>query len=131
MRISDWSSDVCSSDLYISDDNPDAAQRLKDDIEAKAAKLPERPKLYRPGRVAGTREMVVRANSVVVYLEDTRAFAILRVVHAPQQWQQDRAGRSVYYLAIHPAYQLDSIYHTKRDEGARRGVRRATRGSMA
>ncbi|WP_268904478.1 MULTISPECIES: type II toxin-antitoxin system RelE/ParE family toxin [Enterobacteriaceae] len=31
---------------YISDDNPDAAQWLKDDIEAKAAKLPEHPKLY-------------------------------------------------------------------------------------
>jgi plasmid stabilization system protein ParE len=30
---------------YISDDNPDAAQRLKDDIETKAAKLPEHPKL--------------------------------------------------------------------------------------
>jgi len=27
---------------YVSDDNPDAAQRLKDDIEAKAAK-PGRP----------------------------------------------------------------------------------------
>ena len=37
---------------YISDDNPDAAQRLKDDIEAKAAKLPEHPKLYRAGRIA-------------------------------------------------------------------------------
>ncbi|WP_332767896.1 type II toxin-antitoxin system RelE/ParE family toxin [Phenylobacterium sp.] len=47
---------------YISDDNPDAAQKLKDDIEAKAAKLPEHPKLYRLGRVAGTREMVVRSN---------------------------------------------------------------------
>lgn len=34
---------------YISDDNPDAAQWLKDDIEAKAAKLPEHPKLYRGG----------------------------------------------------------------------------------
>jgi plasmid stabilization system protein ParE len=40
---------------YISDDNPAAAQRLKDDIEAKTAKLPERPKLYRTGRVVGTR----------------------------------------------------------------------------
>jgi len=44
---------------YVSDDNPDAAQHLKDDIEAKAAKLPEFPKLYRAGRVEGTREMVV------------------------------------------------------------------------
>nr|WP_238396850.1 type II toxin-antitoxin system RelE/ParE family toxin [Xanthomonas fragariae] len=71
---------------YISDDNPDAAQRLKDDIEAKASMLPERPKLYRPGRVAGTREMVVRSNYVVVYAEDARAVSILRVLHAAQQW---------------------------------------------
>jgi len=71
---------------YISDDNPDAAQRLKDDIEAKAAKLPEHPKLYRAGRIAGTREMVVRSNFVVVYIEDTRAVTILRVLHAAQQW---------------------------------------------
>ena len=35
---------------YISDDNPEAAQQLKDDIEAKVAKLTEHPKLYRPGR---------------------------------------------------------------------------------
>ena len=71
---------------YISDDNLDAAQRLKDDIETKAAKLPEHPKLYRTGRIAGTREMVVRANYVLVYKEDTRAVTILRVLHAAQQW---------------------------------------------
>ena len=40
---------------YISDDNPDAAQRVKDDIEMKAEKLPEFPKIGRPGRVEGTR----------------------------------------------------------------------------
>ena len=71
---------------FISDDNPDAAQRLKDDIEAKAAKLPEHPRLYRPGRVDGTREMVVRSNYVVVYAENAHAISILRVLHAAQQW---------------------------------------------
>ena len=71
---------------YISDDNPDAAQRLKDDIEAKAAKLPEHPRLYRPGRIEGTREMVVRANYIVVYTEDPLTVRILRVLHAAQQW---------------------------------------------
>lgn len=39
---------------YISDDNPDAAQALKNEIEAKTSGLPEAPKLYRPGRVDGT-----------------------------------------------------------------------------
>jgi plasmid stabilization system protein ParE len=58
----------------------------KDDIEAKVAKLVEHPKLYRPGRVAGTREMIVRRNYVVVYAEDARAVSILRVLHASQQW---------------------------------------------
>lgn len=75
---------------YISDDNPDAAQHLKDDIEEKAAKLPEFPKLYRPGRVPFTREMVVWANYIVVYSEDALTVRILRVLHAAQQWPPTR-----------------------------------------
>jgi len=71
---------------YIADDNPDAAQRLKDDIEAKVARLPDHPRLYRPGRVPGTREMVVRANYIVIYAEAPEALTILRVLHAAQQW---------------------------------------------
>jgi addiction module RelE/StbE family toxin len=71
---------------YISDDNPDAAQRLKDDIEAKISKLPANPKIYKTGRVAGTREMLVRTNYVVIYAEDQRAVSILRVLHAAQLW---------------------------------------------
>jgi plasmid stabilization system protein ParE len=59
---------------------------LKDEIEDKASKLPARPKLYRPGRVAGTREMVIRPNYIVVYAEDDRTVVILRVLHAAQQW---------------------------------------------
>ncbi|WP_235914000.1 hypothetical protein [Teichococcus coralli] len=38
---------------YISDDNQDAAPRLKDDIEGKGAKLPARPKFYRAEHVPG------------------------------------------------------------------------------
>ncbi|ESQ86849.1 hypothetical protein ABAC460_21775 [Asticcacaulis sp. AC460] len=71
---------------YISDDNPDAAQSLKDDIEAKLAKLRARPKLFRPGRVAGTREMVVRPNYIVIYAFDAHKVFVLRVLHAAQQW---------------------------------------------
>jgi addiction module RelE/StbE family toxin len=78
--------DLLSIVDYISDDNPDAAQQLKNDIEAKVEALLERPKLYRRGRVAGTREMVVRSNYIVVYTEDRRAISILRILHAAQQW---------------------------------------------
>ncbi|AHC49411.1 MULTISPECIES: type II toxin-antitoxin system RelE/ParE family toxin [Achromobacter] len=90
MPAVEWSS-AARADLlaivdYISDDNPDAAQRLKDDIETKAAQLPARPALYRPGRIAGTREMVVRANYIIVYAADALAVRILRILHAAQQW---------------------------------------------
>lgn len=73
---------------YISDDNPDAAQALKNEIEAKTSRLPENPQLYRVGRVDGTREMVVRPNYIVIYAEDPFAIRILRVLHAAQQWPE-------------------------------------------
>jgi len=71
---------------YISDDDPDAAQRLYDEIERKALKLREHPRLYKPGRVQGTREMVVRPNYIVVYMEGASTLLILRVLHAAQCW---------------------------------------------
>ena len=52
---------------YISDDNPDAAQRVKDDVEMKAKKLSEFPKIGRPGRVEGTRELIAWSNYILVY----------------------------------------------------------------
>ena len=71
---------------YISDDNPDAAQQLKDDIEIKVSRLSEHPKVYRPGRVADTREMVVRSNYIVVYIENPEVITVLRVLHTARQW---------------------------------------------
>jgi toxin ParE1/3/4 len=68
---------------YISDDNPDAAQGRD---RRKVSRLPDHPRLYRPGRVAGTREMIVRPNYIVVYSEDGRSVVILRVLHAARQW---------------------------------------------
>jgi toxin ParE1/3/4 len=71
---------------YISDDNPDAAQALKDEIEAKTSRLPEHPQMYRVGRVKGTREMVVRSNYIVVYADGPNSIIVLRVLHAAQHW---------------------------------------------
>jgi plasmid stabilization system protein ParE len=73
---------------YISDDNPGAAQKLKDEIEVKISMLPAHPKRYRPGRVSGTREMVVRPNYDVICSETVHAVAILRVLHTAQQWPE-------------------------------------------
>ncbi|MCD2313986.1 type II toxin-antitoxin system RelE/ParE family toxin [Sulfitobacter pseudonitzschiae] len=71
---------------YISDDNPDAALALMSEIESKVATLPDQPKRGRSGRVAGTRELVVRPNYIVVYAETKVAVTVLRVLHAAQMW---------------------------------------------
>lgn len=78
----------------ISDDNPDAAQALKDEVEVRVSRLPGHPHLYRAGRVDGTREMVVRRNYIVVYAVDDGAVTILRVLHAAQQWPETDTPRS-------------------------------------
>ena len=71
---------------YISDDNPNAALALMEEIQIKVAQLPAYPKRCRPGRVAGTRELVVRPNYIVVYAETEAAVTVLRVLHAAQMW---------------------------------------------
>ena len=71
---------------YISGESPRAAQALKDEIEDKAYRLQEHPRMYRAGRVDGTREMVVHPNYIVIYAEDADTVTILRVLHAAQQW---------------------------------------------
>ena len=72
---------------YIAEDNPDAAQALKDEIEEKAAKLPDHPKLYKPSlRVKGMRELVARSHYIVLYRETPTLVEVVSVFHARQQW---------------------------------------------
>ena len=71
---------------YVSDDNPDAALALIEDIQGKVAQLPDHPKRGRPGRVDGTRELVVRPNYIVIYAEKQAVVTVLRVLHAAQMW---------------------------------------------
>ncbi len=68
------SADLMSIIAEIADDNIDAAQQLKDEIEAKAAALPDNPRLYKASpRVRGLREMVVRSNFIVFYRRRRRS----------------------------------------------------------
>lgn len=71
---------------FIGEDDPDAALALVHTIREKAEGLKVRPRLYRAGRVSGTREMVVHHNYIVVYSADTEVVEILTVKHARQHW---------------------------------------------
>lgn len=71
---------------YISDDNPDAALILLEEIQSKVAQLPDHPERCRPGRVAGTRELLIRNTYIVVYAETPTLVTVLRVLHGAQMW---------------------------------------------
>ena len=72
--------------VYIAQDNPAAAIDLDLEFDAKAENARLRPKLYKAGRVKGTREVVVRPNCVMVYRVNGDMVEVLRVLHAAQQW---------------------------------------------
>lgn len=79
-------SDLRAIVAYISDDNPDAARALLEEIQGKVAQLSDHPKSGRVGRVKATRELVVRPNYIVVYAETATVIRVLRVLHAAQMW---------------------------------------------
>ena len=72
--------------IYIAQDSPSAAIELDLEFEAKAQSARLRPKLYKPGRMKGTREIVVRPNYVMVYRVTGDLVEVLRVLHAAQHW---------------------------------------------
>jgi toxin ParE1/3/4 len=71
---------------YIAEENPVAAIELDIEFENYAEQVQQRPTLYKVGRVAGTREIVVRPNYIMVYRFSKNAIEILRVLHAAQEW---------------------------------------------
>jgi len=71
---------------YIAEHNLDAALQLQLAIEACAERLPEHPYMYRPGKVAGTREAVVHPNYLLIYEVHVDTVEIMRVVHSRQEY---------------------------------------------
>lgn len=71
---------------YIAQDNPAAALALDELFSEKASHLIDHPGLGRPGRVAGTRELIVHRNYVLIYDTTGDRVRILRVLHAARQW---------------------------------------------
>ena len=71
---------------YIEADNPAAALSVDELFSEKAERLTDHPKLGRPGRVDGTRELVVHENYILVYDIAGDLVRILRVLHAARRW---------------------------------------------
>ncbi|MDR2614920.1 MAG: type II toxin-antitoxin system RelE/ParE family toxin [Candidatus Accumulibacter sp.] len=75
---------------YIEADNPVAALALDEQFSEKAGRLVGHPGLGRLGRVAGTRELVVHRNYILVYDLAGGVVRLLRVLHAARQWPSQK-----------------------------------------
>ena len=72
---------------YISQDNPGAAARTVAAIVDAVELLKQYPALGRPGRVSGTRELVVQGTPYIVpYRVRGDVIELLRVFHGARKW---------------------------------------------
>jgi addiction module RelE/StbE family toxin len=71
----------------IAADNPAAAARLVERIRAAVERLVASPAIGRPGRVAGTRELIISGTPYVVpYRINGEIVQIITVLHSAQRW---------------------------------------------
>lgn len=75
---------------HIEADNPRAAIAIDERIAAAARLLVDFPESGRPGRVAGTRELVITGTPyIAAYTVTANAIRILRVLHGAQRWPDE------------------------------------------
>nr|WP_315192422.1 type II toxin-antitoxin system RelE/ParE family toxin [uncultured Albidiferax sp.] len=71
---------------YIGADNPRAAARMDALFSDAAARLGDHPKLGKPGKIQGTRELVVHESYRLVYEINGETVWVLTLVHTARQW---------------------------------------------
>ncbi len=76
---------------YIATDNPEAARLIVQQIRSSIALLAKNPSLGRPGRIIGTRELIVnKIRYLVPYRVRNESIEILRIFHTsrklPKSW---------------------------------------------
>lgn len=79
--------DLHQAGQYIAKSSPAAATKVIDRISKATRKLSDQPGIGRPGRVMGTRELVVTGTSYIVpYRVVEDVVQILRVLHSSRRW---------------------------------------------
>ena len=74
---------------HVAADNPDAAQRMIEQIESATRVLVRHPAAGRLGRVPATRELVITGTPfIVAYRHRRGAVEILAVIHGSRKWPE-------------------------------------------
>jgi toxin ParE1/3/4 len=81
--------DLDEAAAFISQDNPQAAKRIVRRIRNVARLLSDQPDAGRPGRVHGTRELVIAGTPFILpYRVVRNSVQILRVLHGARKWPE-------------------------------------------
>ena len=72
--------------LHIAADNLRAAVRMDELFSDAATRLADHPKLGRPGKIPGTRELIPHENYRLVYEIEAETVWVLTLLHAARQW---------------------------------------------
>ncbi|HEX5340045.1 MAG TPA: type II toxin-antitoxin system RelE/ParE family toxin [Gammaproteobacteria bacterium] len=79
--------DLDAAGRFIAEDNPGAAAHMAERVQLAVEYLVNHPALGRPGRLHGSRELVVSGTPlVVIYRVRLDAIQILRVLHHARKW---------------------------------------------
>lgn len=74
---------------YIAEDRPVAARKVGQKIWNSAKMLADHPGMGRPGRILGTRELVISGLPFILpYIEKEGSIYILRVMHTSMKWSK-------------------------------------------
>jgi len=74
----------------IANDNPRAAARIDELFSDAAARLSDHPKLGKPGKISGTRELIPHESYRLVYEIEGEALWILTLIHTARLWPPQR-----------------------------------------
>ena len=79
--------DIQEAGRYIALDDPRAAKRMAERVREAVEYLVDQPNIGRPGRVQGTRELVISGTPfIAVYWVRGDIVQILRLLHHARQW---------------------------------------------
>ncbi len=85
-----WSPEALQDRVDIWDtiaaDNPLAAARMDQRFSDAAARLADHPKMGRPGKIQGTRELIPHESYRLVYEINGETLWLLALVHTARQW---------------------------------------------
>ena len=100
---------------YIAKENPGAAGRAVERVQAAVGQLTQYPGMGRIGRVAGTRELIVGGTPwIIVYRVRADAVEIIRVLHGAQNGRHSRD----FNLSGYPAPGFFSAVDSTKNAGS-------------